>query len=109
TSAKGEPIQRPPLATLPLSSAVASHRSIGTLPGGALVPLRCGRGLAQQAVAAQDKAGAAQPFLPAQASADGGGVLEQAVLFLLAGQARELAGERVLGVEERLLAVQHRR
>ncbi len=41
--------------------------------------------------------------------ADGGGFIEQAVLFFLAGQAGEVGVERLVGVEERFFAVLDRR
>ncbi len=45
-----------------------------------------------------------QPLLPAVAGADGGGVVEQAVVFFLAGEARELGHERMMRRKERFLA-----
>ncbi len=49
-----------------------------------------------------------QPALPAVAGADGGGVVEQAVAFFMAGEARELGRERMMRREERFLAVEYR-
>ena len=50
-----------------------------------------------------------EPALPAVAGADGGGVVEQAVAFFLAGEAREPGHERMAGRLERFLAMEDRR
>jgi hypothetical protein len=60
-------------------------------------------------MAAQNETRLAEPALPAGAGADGRRVVEQAVLCFLLGRAGEFSVERVIGVQERLLAVQDRR
>ena len=89
------------------SRADANNRSAGEAPVGLEAS-----GLAflpDQAVAAEGEAGLAEAALPAGAGAEGRRVVEQAVALLLRGQAGEAGLQRVIGVQESLLAVQHGR
>jgi hypothetical protein len=60
-------------------------------------------------MAAQHKAPRGQPGLPAFLGPDRCRVVEQTVFFLLLGQSGELGVERVIGLQERLLAMEDRR
>jgi hypothetical protein len=54
---------------------------------------------------AQRESSRVQPRLPAVSGADGGCVVEEAVLFFLLGQLGEFGVEWVIGCEERFLAM----
>jgi hypothetical protein len=58
---------------------------------------------------AKAKACSAQPILPAIARPDRRRFVEQTVLIFLLGQSGKLGMQRVIGGQERLLAVQDRR
>jgi hypothetical protein len=58
---------------------------------------------------AKPEPGLCQPRLPAVSGSDGGGVVEEAVFFLLLGQAGKLGIEGMVGRKECLLAMEDRR
>ncbi len=60
-------------------------------------------------MAAEPEAALLEPGLPAGSGTDGGRIIEEAVFFFLPGQGGEAGMERMLRVEEGLLAVRHRR
>ncbi len=62
--------------------------------------------LANKSVAGEVESGFGESRLPAGASADGGGLVEQAVFLFLFGQLRELCVERVVRREEGFFATQ---
>ena len=58
---------------------------------------------------AKREAGGSEATVPALVRADGGRLLQEAMLLLLGGQPRERGVQRVVALQEGLLAVQDRR
>jgi hypothetical protein len=73
-----------------------------------MAPRLVGGSPPHQSMASKHKARGVQPGLPADFRPDRRRVVEQTVFFLLFGQRGELGVERMIGRQERLIAVEDR-